>query len=67
MAGLQPAVKLEWLGWEIKQLRVGQQVTETAELISAAGKKTRAGEEIVEAGRSSTRMDSGRLKRHWLA
>ncbi|TVY46273.1 Mesaconyl-C(4)-CoA hydratase, partial [Lachnellula occidentalis] len=43
---------LEWPGpVEGKRgLRVGQQVTETTKLISAVGKKTRAGEEMVVVG-----------------
>jgi hypothetical protein len=42
--------KLEWLGGEHNRLRVGQQVKETTKLISALGKKTKAGEEMVVVG-----------------
>jgi hypothetical protein len=42
--------ELEWLGTEGKGLRVGQEVLETTKLISAEGKKTRAGEEMVVVG-----------------
>jgi hypothetical protein len=42
--------ELEWLGTERKGLRVGQEVLETTKLISAEGKKTRAGEEMVVVG-----------------
>jgi hydroxyacyl-ACP dehydratase HTD2-like protein with hotdog domain len=42
--------ELEWLGGDNNKLRVGQQVTETTKLISAVGKKTRAGEEMIVVG-----------------
>lgn len=42
--------ELEWLGGENNRLKVGQLVTETTKLISAVGKKTRAGEEMVVVG-----------------
>jgi hydroxyacyl-ACP dehydratase HTD2-like protein with hotdog domain len=42
--------ELEWLGGGNNKLRVGQQVTETTKLISAVGKKTREGEEMVVVG-----------------
>ena len=44
-----------WAGGELEwivgnRLEVGQTVTETTKLISAAGKKTKAGEEMVVVG-----------------
>jgi hydroxyacyl-ACP dehydratase HTD2-like protein with hotdog domain len=42
--------QLEWLGGEERRLRVGQTVTETTRLVSAVGKRTRAGEEMVVVG-----------------
>lgn len=39
--------ELEWFG---KGLRVGDKVKETTTLVSAVGKKTRAGEEMVVVG-----------------
>jgi hydroxyacyl-ACP dehydratase HTD2-like protein with hotdog domain len=40
--------ELEWI--EGNRLEVGQTVTETTKLISAVGKKTKAGEEMVVVG-----------------
>lgn len=40
--------ELEWLG--PNQLSVGQRVTETTKLVSAVGKKTKAGEEMLLVG-----------------
>jgi hydroxyacyl-ACP dehydratase HTD2-like protein with hotdog domain len=40
--------ELEWIGGN--RLEVGQTVTETTKLISAVGKKTKAGEEMVVVG-----------------
>jgi hypothetical protein len=42
--------ELEWIGGEANRLKVGQSVTETTGLVSAAGKKTRAGEEMIVVG-----------------
>ncbi|CZR51925.1 uncharacterized protein PAC_01802 [Phialocephala subalpina] len=42
--------ELEWVGGENNTLKVGQEVTETTKLVSAEGKKTRAGEEMVVVG-----------------
>jgi hypothetical protein len=42
--------ELEWLGGENNRLKVGQRVTETTKLVSAVGKKTKAGEEMVVVG-----------------
>lgn len=42
--------ELEWVGGENNRLKVGQVVAETTKLISAEGKKTRAGEEMVVVG-----------------
>lgn len=42
--------ELEWVGGEGNRLKVGQEVTETTKLVSAVGKKTRAGEEMVVVG-----------------
>jgi hydroxyacyl-ACP dehydratase HTD2-like protein with hotdog domain len=42
--------ELEWTGREANRLKVGQGVTETTKLISAVGKKTSAGEEMVVVG-----------------
>lgn len=42
--------ELEWVGGEDNTLKVGQEVTETTKLVSAEGKKTRAGEEMVVVG-----------------
>lgn len=42
--------ELEWVAGEGQGLRVGQQVTETTALVSSAGKRTRAGEEMVVVG-----------------
>ena len=39
---------MEWIGGN--RLEVGQTVTETTKLISAVGKKTKAGEEMVVVG-----------------
>jgi len=41
--------ELEWKGEE-NRLKIGQLVTETTRLVSAVGKKTRAGEEMVVVG-----------------
>ncbi|KAH8816230.1 hypothetical protein F5884DRAFT_818336 [Xylogone sp. PMI_703] len=50
--------ELEWVrgadGTTTNPLRIGQEVTETTELVSAAGKKTRAGEEMVVVGVKKT-------------
>jgi hydroxyacyl-ACP dehydratase HTD2-like protein with hotdog domain len=42
--------ELEWLGGEKGMLKIGQSVTETTKLVSAVGKKTKAGEEMVVVG-----------------
>ena len=42
--------ELEWVGGEANRLEVGQEVTETTKLVSAVGKKTRTGEEMVVVG-----------------
>jgi hydroxyacyl-ACP dehydratase HTD2-like protein with hotdog domain len=42
--------ELEWIGREANRLKVGQEVTETTKLVSAVGKKTRVGEEMVVVG-----------------
>ena len=42
--------ELEWFGGDMNQLKIGQEVTETTSLISAVGKKTRAGEEMIILG-----------------
>ena len=42
--------ELDWSGGQSNRLRVGQAVTETTQLISAVGKKTRVGEEMVVVG-----------------
>ena len=42
--------ELEWVESEEKGLKVGQVVTERTKLVSAVGKKTRAGEEMVVVG-----------------
>lgn len=42
--------ELEWVGTENNRLKVGQQVTETTKLVSAVGKITKAGEEMVVVG-----------------
>jgi hydroxyacyl-ACP dehydratase HTD2-like protein with hotdog domain len=42
--------ELEWLGGENERLKVGQRVTETTKLVSAVGKMTKAGEEMVVVG-----------------
>lgn len=42
--------ELEWVGGEKNRLKVGQEVTERTKLVSAEGKKTRAGEEMVVVG-----------------
>ena len=42
--------ELEWLGREGKELQVGQEILETTRLLSAEGKKTKAGEEMVVVG-----------------
>lgn len=42
--------ELEWIAKEGQGLQVGQEVTETTKLLSAVGKKTRAGEEMVVVG-----------------
>lgn len=42
--------ELEWIAKEGEGLKVGQEVTETTKLLSAVGKKTRAGEEMVVVG-----------------
>lgn len=42
--------EVEWLGGEANRLKIGQEVTETTKLVTAVGKKTRAGEEMVVVG-----------------
>ncbi|KAE9380629.1 hypothetical protein N431DRAFT_432917 [Stipitochalara longipes BDJ] len=42
--------ELEWIGGEANRLKIGQTVTETTKLVSAVGKKTRSGEEMVVVG-----------------
>lgn len=42
--------ELEWLGGENNRLKIGQRVVETTKLVSAVGKKTKAGEEMVVVG-----------------
>ena len=42
--------ELEWVGGEENRLKTGQHVTETTKLVSAVGKQTRAGEEMVVVG-----------------
>jgi hypothetical protein len=42
--------ELEWIGGEGNRLKIGQTVTETTKLVSAVGKMTRAGEEMVVVG-----------------
>jgi len=42
--------ELEWIGCEGNRLKVGQEVTETTKLVSAVGKRMRAGEEMVVVG-----------------
>lgn len=42
--------ELEWIAEPGKELKVGQEVKETTKLLSAVGKKTRAGEEMVVVG-----------------
>lgn len=42
--------ELEWLGGEQNRLRIGQEVLETTKLVSAVGKRTKAGEEMVVVG-----------------
>lgn len=42
--------ELEWTGGEANRLKVGETVTETTKLVSAAGKKTKADEEMVVVG-----------------
>jgi len=42
--------ELEWIGGETNRLKIGQEVTETTKLVSAVGKNTRAGEEMVVVG-----------------
>jgi len=42
--------ELEWLGGEHNMLKVGQEVQETTKLLTAVGKKTKAGEEMVVLG-----------------
>ncbi|KAF4631147.1 hypothetical protein G7Y89_g6979 [Cudoniella acicularis] len=42
--------QLEWIKQAPDGLRIGQHVTETTKLVSAEGKKTRAGEEMVVVG-----------------
>lgn len=42
--------ELEWVAKEGEGLKVGQEVTESTKLLSAVGKKTRAGEEMVVVG-----------------
>ncbi|RFU35107.1 hypothetical protein B7463_g1263, partial [Scytalidium lignicola] len=49
--------ELEWVrtpDGKINPLRIGQEVTETTELVSAVGKKSRAGEEMVVVGVKKT-------------
>jgi hydroxyacyl-ACP dehydratase HTD2-like protein with hotdog domain len=46
--------ELEWIGVEANRLKVGQEVRETTKLVSAVGKKTRAGEEMVIVGVEKT-------------
>lgn len=62
--------ELEWLGGESNQLKVGQRVTETTKLVSAVGKKTKAGEEMVVVGvEKSFRNEHGVAlldKRNWI-
>lgn len=40
---------MEWIGGSNK-LRIGQEVTEITKLVSAVGKKTKAGEEMIVVG-----------------
>jgi hydroxyacyl-ACP dehydratase HTD2-like protein with hotdog domain len=42
--------ELEWIGGETNRLKIEQKVTETTKLVSAVGKNTRAGEEMVVVG-----------------
>jgi hydroxyacyl-ACP dehydratase HTD2-like protein with hotdog domain len=42
--------ELEWVAGEGRRLSVGQLVRETTTLVSSAGKRTRAGEEMVVVG-----------------
>lgn len=42
--------ELEWIGGEANRLKIEQEVKETTKLVSAAGKKTKAGEEMVVVG-----------------
>lgn len=42
--------ELEWCDGEEERLRIGQKVTETTSLLSAVGKKTKAGEEMIIVG-----------------
>ena len=46
--------ELEWVGGDANRLKVGQQVQETTKLISAVGKRTKAGEEMVVVGVEKT-------------
>ena len=45
---------MEWVGGDANRLKVGQQVQETTKLISAVGKRTKAGEEMVVVGVEKT-------------
>jgi len=42
--------ELEWVGGETNRLRVGQEVKEATKLVSALGKRTKAGEDMVVVG-----------------
>jgi hydroxyacyl-ACP dehydratase HTD2-like protein with hotdog domain len=46
--------ELEWVGGQSNRLKVGQEVTETTKLLSAEGKKTRTGEEMLVVGVEKT-------------
>lgn len=46
--------ELEWVGGDANRLKVGQEVRETTKLVSAVGKKTKAGEEMVIVGVEKT-------------
>jgi hypothetical protein len=46
--------ELEWVAAEGKGLKIGQEVKETTRLLSAVGKRTRAGEEMVVVGVEKT-------------
>lgn len=61
--------EMEWLGGENNRLKVGQTVTETTKLVSAVGKMTKAGEQMVVVGvEKSFRNEDGvaLIDRRWV-